>query len=220
MVPTHIVLHITGHNDLTYCLDYYTQPKMVSPHYLIDKQGDLYQLVADDRRAWHAGIPVWLRKLYTKPNWRCYMQYFPWYKAYPSKVDYVGETLEVLSTKEGAVAIHNPDDTPFSVYGYFDQRWGAKAEPLNFLQDPDPNNYSIGIETLGVGGGAQEYSPAMYVTLRELLCNLKRAYGIPLKKGWVVGHEDVNPVGRWGWDPGVGFDWQGVWLDDEEAMAA
>jgi hypothetical protein len=22
-----------------------------------------------------------------------------------------------------------------------------------------------------------------------------------------VGHEDVNPIGRFGWDPNAGFDW-------------
>jgi N-acetylmuramoyl-L-alanine amidase len=31
----------------------------VSSHYLIGRQGDLYQLVAEDRRAWHAGPGNW-----------------------------------------------------------------------------------------------------------------------------------------------------------------
>ncbi|MET0718627.1 MAG: N-acetylmuramoyl-L-alanine amidase [Pseudoxanthomonas sp.] len=31
----------------------------VSSHYLIGRDGDLYQLVADDRRAWHAGPGSW-----------------------------------------------------------------------------------------------------------------------------------------------------------------
>jgi N-acetylmuramoyl-L-alanine amidase len=31
----------------------------VSSHYLIGRDGDLYQLVADDRRAWHAGSGRW-----------------------------------------------------------------------------------------------------------------------------------------------------------------
>ena len=31
----------------------------VSSHYLVGRNGDLYQLVADDRRAWHAGPGSW-----------------------------------------------------------------------------------------------------------------------------------------------------------------
>ncbi|MEL6587559.1 MAG: N-acetylmuramoyl-L-alanine amidase, partial [Pseudomonadota bacterium] len=31
----------------------------VSCHYIIDEDGSLVQLVADDRRAWHAGVGQW-----------------------------------------------------------------------------------------------------------------------------------------------------------------
>lgn len=24
---------------------------------------------------------------------------------------------------------------------------------------------------------------------------------------YILGHEDVHPLARWGWDPGAGFDW-------------
>ncbi len=31
----------------------------VSPHYIIDEKGKIYQCVADDKRAWHAGVSFW-----------------------------------------------------------------------------------------------------------------------------------------------------------------
>lgn len=34
----------------------------VSAHYLIDEHGEVFQLVDDDKRAWHAGVSCWLGK--------------------------------------------------------------------------------------------------------------------------------------------------------------
>lgn len=80
--------------------------------------------------------------------------------------------------------------------------------------DSDPNNYSIGIETLGFGAKTNDpniYTPAMYSALHTLVADLSQKYDIPMVKGRVVGHEDVNPVARFGWDPSAGFDWSRVY---------
>lgn len=54
----YIVLHYTA-SDLQHAL-YLLTKGQVSSHYLIeDKQGQIYQLVDDHNRAWHAGISNW-----------------------------------------------------------------------------------------------------------------------------------------------------------------
>ena len=41
-------------------LDRLTSPSaQVSAHYVIDEDGSVYRLVAEDRRAWHAGVAFW-----------------------------------------------------------------------------------------------------------------------------------------------------------------
>jgi N-acetylmuramoyl-L-alanine amidase len=52
----HIVLHYTDMNSAKEALMRLCDPQsQVSAHYLIDTAGVIYQLVADEKRAWHAG---------------------------------------------------------------------------------------------------------------------------------------------------------------------
>lgn len=53
-------------------------------------------------------------------------------------------------------------------------------------------------------------TPAMYATLRTLVQDLSQKYSIPIEEGRIVGHEDVNPIARFGWDPSAGFDWSRI----------
>lgn len=53
----YIVVHYTA-ADLMRSLHLLTQAN-VSSHYLISKDGTIYQLVNDEKRAWHAGISEW-----------------------------------------------------------------------------------------------------------------------------------------------------------------
>lgn len=53
----YIILHYTA-ADLNRSLDLLTKGN-VSSHYLVSKQGTIYQLVDDNKRAWHAGISSW-----------------------------------------------------------------------------------------------------------------------------------------------------------------
>lgn len=54
-----IVLHATVGNARS-AISWLCNPATrVSTHYLIDKTGHIYQLVADDQIAWHAGRAVW-----------------------------------------------------------------------------------------------------------------------------------------------------------------
>ena len=64
-VPTAIVNHITAGN-FPGCLSWMKNPAaQASANYLVIKIGKIYQLVADENAAWHAGIV-------NKPNWSLY----------------------------------------------------------------------------------------------------------------------------------------------------
>jgi N-acetylmuramoyl-L-alanine amidase len=55
-----LVLHYTGMKTATAALDRMCDPASeVSAHYMIDEDGTIWQLVAEDRRAWHAGRAFW-----------------------------------------------------------------------------------------------------------------------------------------------------------------
>jgi hypothetical protein len=150
-------------------------------------------------------------------QWKRYLKYFSWYKGYPASSIYVDGDLEPVWDKTEAVFVARGDGQPWPEYNYFGSRWPGEDLPVNFEVDTDPNNYAIGIETLGLGAKTPDptvYPPAMYSTLRSLVADLSQKYAIPMKKGRIVGHEDVNPLARFGWDPGSGFDWSVVHMDD------
>ncbi len=56
----HLVLHYTGMTSCQRALDRLCDPKAeVSAHYVIDEDGSVYRLVAEEMRAWHAGVGFW-----------------------------------------------------------------------------------------------------------------------------------------------------------------
>ena len=55
-----LVLHYTGMVSAEAALSRLCDPKAkVSAHYIIDEDGTVYALVAEARRAWHAGLSFW-----------------------------------------------------------------------------------------------------------------------------------------------------------------
>ena len=215
-IPTHIVIHVTGTNSLASVKKIFMAPKSVSAHYLVGKDGQLYQFARDATRAWHAGIDTSTRALYKKgaTHWQCYLKYFPWYSGYPPDAVFLDGDLHSVRVKGEAAFVAQAGGQRWKQYDYFNARWPLQDLPVNFGVDPDPNNYSIGIETLGLGAPTADpavYPDAMYKSLARLVADLSGRYSIPMKKGRVVGHEDVNPIGRFGWDPAAGFDWGAVW---------
>jgi N-acetylmuramoyl-L-alanine amidase len=59
---TMIVIHYTGMIDAASALDRLCDPAAkVSAHYVIDEDGTIHRLVAEDKRAWHAGASCWRR---------------------------------------------------------------------------------------------------------------------------------------------------------------
>ncbi|EXI72604.1 MAG TPA: N-acetylmuramoyl-L-alanine amidase [Candidatus Accumulibacter phosphatis] len=58
--PNYVILHDTTSSNVEHALRTLTDPaRAVSSHYLIGRDGTLYQLVDEDRRAWHAGVSYW-----------------------------------------------------------------------------------------------------------------------------------------------------------------
>lgn len=58
--PELIVVHYTAMESAEAALEKLTDPAAkVSAHYLIDEKGNIYQMVDEEKRAWHAGISSW-----------------------------------------------------------------------------------------------------------------------------------------------------------------
>jgi N-acetylmuramoyl-L-alanine amidase len=55
-----LVIHYTGMVGLAEALERLCDPiSEVSCHYLIDQNGQIFQLISEDKRAWHAGVSSW-----------------------------------------------------------------------------------------------------------------------------------------------------------------
>ena len=60
-----IVLHATGSNNINSTIYWFENPESkVSAHYIIDKNGDVVQMVQDKDIAWHCGDSRWRGKRY------------------------------------------------------------------------------------------------------------------------------------------------------------
>lgn len=60
MIPTLVVIHYTGDNSLEGALSWLCAPQSkVSAHLVIDKKGEVYQLIPFNRVGWHAGVSQW-----------------------------------------------------------------------------------------------------------------------------------------------------------------
>ena len=58
-----IIIHYTALNSATESINYLCSKKnKVSSHYLISKKGEIYNLVSEKKRAWHAGESYWKGK--------------------------------------------------------------------------------------------------------------------------------------------------------------
>lgn len=58
--PNYVILHHTAQDSAKQTLDFFTNEKTkVSSHYLVSKDGTVYQLLNDYLRSWHAGVSYW-----------------------------------------------------------------------------------------------------------------------------------------------------------------
>jgi len=58
--PDMLLLHYTGLKSCAKAIDWLSRPESkVSCHYVVDEAGFITQMVAEDQRAWHAGLASW-----------------------------------------------------------------------------------------------------------------------------------------------------------------
>ena len=58
--PDMLLLHYTGLKSCDKAIDWLSRPESkVSCHYVVDEVGRITQMVAEDMRAWHAGLASW-----------------------------------------------------------------------------------------------------------------------------------------------------------------
>lgn len=58
--PRFVILHYTGMPDAASARQRLCDPaSKVSAHYLVGREGQVWQLVAEESRAWHAGVGAW-----------------------------------------------------------------------------------------------------------------------------------------------------------------
>lgn len=208
-----VVVHITGTANFEAArAAFMNSNNQASAHYCIDRNGDLYQFVSEDDVAWHAGIHKSAEAVYAPRDgdWRKYKRYFSWHNKYPADAVFLDKQKQPCA-REHAALVMRADGSPWPDYDYFNARWGEKLEPLGYELSKAVNQRTIGIETVGYGGSSPAaYTDAMYETLAKLVADICERHNLPRRFGPVCGHEDVNPVERWGWDPGPGFDWSRV----------
>ena len=60
LMPSILILHYTGLESVERSLDVLSRPDCkVSCHYVVDVDGRVVQMVAEEMRAWHAGVSSW-----------------------------------------------------------------------------------------------------------------------------------------------------------------
>ena len=171
-----------------------------SAHYVIKGDGTITQFVPDADMAYHVGMG-------NNGELQYYLQ---------DNTDW-----KELRVYEGVIILRE------TLNGLRAIRWEdvhpELDKPVNFTKDTQfPNLYSIGIELVGPEIDNRpffENKDRKYPYRRGLgqirglvllLRNLVKKYNIPISREYIVGHEDVNPITRFQWDPGPDFDWDDV----------
>jgi hypothetical protein len=224
-----VIIHITGPGPLEKIVERFTvKGNFASAHYLVMPNGQIHQFVPETLRAWHAGINKHVGALYKRGDgsWRNYKRYFDWHKGYPPDAIYLdanGHMVPPSQREKSAVLVTPGHRGEWPDYGYFDRRWGRLPVPVGYTPGFDPNNNSIGIEVFSVGKQTldpRQYTDEMYSALGALVGNICQRHRLPISREAVCGHEDVNPVERWGWDPNQGFDWDKLFTLARQSAAS
>ena len=160
----------------------------VGPHYVISPDGSAVELRDPSKKAWHAAVSAHDRQRFLSGMWET-----------ENKVDK-------------------------SVIDWWHRRWPGTKSPSHLYPAKSPNDSYVGVELVPCGTyDKQTWKPTLaggrmvfgrftidqYYALAELCSDLRHPKEWE-EPGRLVGHEDVNPITRPGWDPGdkIGaFDW-------------
>jgi len=108
----------------------------------------------------------------------------------------------------------------FTGYRYWRDEWRGRGinSPLDLVTKDRPNHRSIGIEIQSPPDElrtAQIFTDEQYNVLSELVSDVCKRNRIPVRREFVLGHQDVTPLrrcnARGGYDPGVNFSFNRLW---------
>jgi hypothetical protein len=195
--PFGLLLHTTGDGLAKKCLaedavkatcETYAGMKE-GPHYAVVPDGRLIKFRSPDTVSWHAGVSAHDRASYLNGSWE----------------------------SDGKI--------PSAVIKWWKLRWLGKKSPQHLYPERSPNASYVGIEMIPCGvynkntwdavlgtpaTPTGRYTAEQYMQVALLATALAKAYNWP--DGWaegprLLGHEDVNPYTRPGWDPGAYHGW-------------
>lgn len=187
--PYQIVVHNTGATDAEKIIKYYTSPKSLCPHYVIEHTGTIHKIVPESNVAWHVAYNSAVAALYDKG--------IDVWKRWRKRSGILEETA-----KDGYY------DTWFA-------RWPNIKDPRMII-GPKPNYSSVGIELVALKEPTlRVFTDEQYLALQELIVAISVSSRIPLSKQSVFGHSDADPISRFNnhgsWDPGPTFDWNAIY---------
>ncbi len=128
----YLILHYTGMATGKEALDRLCDPEAsVSAHYLIEEDGQIFSLVDEEKRAWHAGVSKWeedtdindlsigieiVNTGHPYPGYESVYQHFP-----------EAQMEALIPLAQGIVRKHNIK--PWHVLGHSDVAWRRKIDP-------------------------------------------------------------------------------------------
>lgn len=128
----YLIMHYTGMINGADALEKLCDPKSkVSAHYLIEENGEVYQLVNEDKRAWHAGVARWEGDedindisigIEIVNSGHAYAGYESIYKGFPEV-----QMTQVVSLAQKIIDRH--EIKPHYVLGHSDVAWRRKIDP-------------------------------------------------------------------------------------------
>jgi N-acetylmuramoyl-L-alanine amidase len=170
----YLILHYTGMATGAEALERLCDPQAkVSAHYLVEEDGEIYKLVDEDKRAWHAGVSKWEEDdtindlsigIEIVNSGHAYPGYESIYRDFPE-----AQMAAVISLAQKIIDRH--DIKPCYVLGHSDVAWRRKIDPGELFDWEK-------LSKNGVGCWPVDSSEQMdiKVDLDELLRNLQ-AYG-------------------------------------------
>lgn len=200
-VPYGICIHTTGNGipeqsartgkpPLEVARSTYLGMGLIGPHYVIDPYGTVDQYAPVDRVRYHVGLDPADRRSYLDGHWandrnRIEPAVVAWWKARWPGVKSPSHLYPGKSANEAYIGIELiPAGRYVTVPGAIKQQWRWE-------------------HGTAPGFDGQRFSIEQYCALAKLCNQLAEQCALDLTKpGVLVGHEDVNPKQRPGWDPG------------------
>lgn len=176
----------TGEDLLDVATRTYSNMGTVGPHYTVAPDGRVAQFAKPELVRHHAGLEPEQRRSFLDGHWE--------------------EDANRIDRK---------------VVAWWKARWPTVKSPANLYPSKSANVDYIGIELIPAGRyiqgkgwtfdlryskpgfDKQRFSVEQYKALADLLVDLAKQFNIDYSQdGRLVGHEDLNPYTRPGWDPG------------------